>query len=98
MAKHTADRLQAVSLEGLLEDRGLNHLRVRRHGDLLVLESGPDHDAHPHARFRRLGAHIWRLEMPVHTGSWEGTPFRGQIQDLLSMLETDFPWTLAPIT
>ncbi len=97
MPKHVADRLQADSLAQLLEGRELNHLRVRRHGVLLVIESGPDDDPLPHARFRRLGAHIWQLEMPSHTGSWQPTPFRGQMQVLLSMLETDFPWALAPL-
>jgi hypothetical protein len=43
MPKHVADQLQALSLEGLLKDKQLTHLRVRRHGVLLVLESGP-HD------------------------------------------------------
>ena len=95
MPKHIADALQASSLEGLLEARELNHLRVRRHGDLLVLESGPTDDPLAHARLRRMGAHIWCLEMPSHK-SWETTPFRGQIQELLTLLEADFPWTLTP--
>ncbi|MBK7399701.1 MAG: hypothetical protein IPJ34_26475 [Myxococcales bacterium] len=98
MPKHVADELQAVSLADLIgRQPELVHIRVRRHGVLLILESGPKDDPVAHARFRRLGAHIWRLEMSTHTGGWEATPFRGQIEILLEALITDFPWTLTPI-
>ena len=100
MAKrnHTADEFQAISLQGLLTLRGLTHLRVRRHGVLLIVESGPDADAVPHVRFRRHGAHIWSLEIATHTGAWEVVPMRGQaVVDLVNLVQADFPWTLAPI-
>jgi hypothetical protein len=96
LPKHLADRLQAASLADLVRRTGLSHLRVRRHGVLLVLESGPDDDPIPHARFRRLGAHIWRIEMPRHPDGWDVTPLRGQIEMLLDFLVTETPWTLAP--
>ena len=97
MPKHLADQLQASSLADLVRRKGLDHLRVRRHGVLLVLESGPNEDPIPHARFRRLGAHIWRIEMPSHSDGWDVTPLRGQIEMLLDFLVTETPWTLAPI-
>jgi hypothetical protein len=97
MPKPVADRLQALSLEYLIKTKELTHLRVRRHGVLLVLESGPDDDPIPHARFRRLGAHIWRLEMPTHNEGWQTTPLRGQIDKLLDFLLTEAPWTLTPV-
>jgi hypothetical protein len=98
MPKHVADRLQERSLDDLVKRRwGLSHLRVRRHGVLLTLESGPDDDPIPHLRFRRLGAHIWRVEMPTHSDGWEVTPLRGQIEKLLEFLVTETPWTLAPL-
>jgi hypothetical protein len=95
--KHTADELQAMSLQGSLVRRGLTHLRVRRHGVLLIVESGPAEDPVPHVRFRRHGAHIWTLEMATHTGAWEPTFFRGQIEHLVDMVQSDFPWTVAPL-
>jgi hypothetical protein len=95
--KHIADELQARSLADLLRRKELNHLRVRRHGLLLVVESGPDGDPIPHLRFRRLGAHIWQVEMPTHSDGWEVTPFRGQIEKLLDSMLTEAPWTLAPL-
>jgi hypothetical protein len=97
LPKHVADQLQEMSLADLVQRKGLSHLRVRRHGVLLVLESGPDDDPTPHARFRRLGAHIWRVEMPSHADSWEVTPMRGRIEDLFDFLVTETPWTLAPL-
>lgn len=97
MPEPIADALQAVSLKCLLQTKQLHPLRVRRHGVLLVLESGPDDDAVAHVRFRRLGAHIWRIEMPAHAGGWEATPYRGQIEQLLDLLISTFPWTLAAL-
>lgn len=98
MAKKTADGLQADSLRQLLAARcDVSHLRVRAHGVLLVIESGPEDDPVRHARVRRMGAHIWRLEMPGRADGWETTPFRGQLEEMLTLLETDFPWTLARV-
>ncbi|WP_437985642.1 hypothetical protein [Sorangium sp. So ce117] len=39
----------------------------------------------------------WPLEIATHTGKWEKTGLRGLWQDLLKLMMTDFPWTLAPI-
>jgi hypothetical protein len=94
MPKHTADELQAISLQGVLKQRGLTHLRVRRHGQLLTVESGPANDVVPHVRFRRHGAHIWTAEFATHMGGWEQTPLRGQIEHLVDIIQSDFPWTV----
>lgn len=97
MPKHVAEELHSMSLEALLQGHGLKHLRVRRHGVLLVVESGPEDDPVAHARLRRVGAHIWCLEMPRHTGAWETTPYRGLIREMVDVLVADFPWTLQPV-
>ena len=97
MPKHIADELQVVSLQGLLSLHGLTHLHARGHGALLVIESGAKDKRVPHARLRRVGVHLWWLELPTHTGRWERTGFRGQIAPLLAVLENDFPWLLTPI-
>jgi hypothetical protein len=77
-----------------LLDRGLTHLRVRRHADLVIIESGPKTDAFKHARFRRVAKHLWRLEMGTASG-WEPTPFRDQLKALLPLLTDAFGWTVA---
>lgn len=87
-----ADTVQAV----LARYPDLSHLRVRRRGDLLTLESGPAEDPLCHARLRRVTVHLWRLEMPAASGRWDPTPFRDQLKALLDMLIQLFPWTLAP--
>jgi hypothetical protein len=94
LPKHIADELQAASLADLVRRKGLTHLRVRRHGVLLIVESGPNDDPIPHLRFRRLGAHIWRVEMPTHSDGWEVTPLRGPIEKLLDYVVAELPWTL----
>ena len=95
--KHVADELQALSLQGFLARRGLPHLRVRRYGVLLIIESGATEAPNVHMRFRRHGAHIWTLEIATHTGGWQPTPLRGQIEKLVEAVQANFPWTLAAL-
>jgi hypothetical protein len=64
---------------------------------LLTLESGRADDPIPHARLRREGVHLWRLEMPVSSGKWEKTPHRAQLGEVLAVLAEVYPWMLAPI-
>ncbi len=76
---------------------GLEHLRVRRHADLVVVESGEAQDPIPHARFRRIAAHIWVLEMATHTSRWQPSGVRGALDRLIEALIQDFGWTLSRI-
>lgn len=92
---------EAMAVEWLLdhfaEHSHLNHLRARRRGKVVTVESGPTDDVVPHARFRRDTVHLWILEMPIRGGKWDRTPFRAQIEELMDIVETQFPWTLTPI-
>jgi hypothetical protein len=93
--KAEEDHSDIVS-ETLIAQR-LAHLRVRRRGDLVVVESGSRRNPIAHARFRRVTVHLWRLEMATHTGQWQPTPFRDQLERLVEKLINDFSWTLAPL-
>ena len=97
MPKHQADKADAAQVERFLRERGLRHLHARHRADLVTIESGPRKDPWPHARLRRVGVHIWQLEMATHTGRWEPTPLRGLREQLLTMLVDQFGWTLQPI-
>lgn len=98
MPKQRAQGAQARQVEQFLcRFPELDHLRVRRRGDLLTLESGPTQDPFAHARLRRETVHLWRLEMATHTGRWQKTPFRDQLEALLELLVSAFPWTLTPL-
>lgn len=96
MSRFQAQTSDVLTVEAFLAlDPGLGHLRVRRRGDLLTLESGPSEAPRRHARLRRVTVHLWRLEMPA-SNRWELTPFQDQLKALLQMLTEYFPWTLAP--
>jgi hypothetical protein len=98
MAKLTADQLDVSGTQNFLAQYpALAHLSVRRHGALVILESGPDGDSHAHARLRRVTKQWWALEMPTHTGRWEKTPFRGPRNEVLQLLVDTFGWTLQPL-
>ena len=98
MAKHRTEEYQAQQVERFLhQSPELSHLRVRRHGSLLILESGPTDDPIRHARFRRDTVHLWLLEMATHTGRWEKTSYRDELMTLVDLVVTTFPWTLAAI-
>ena len=97
MTRFQAEARDAHSAEAFFAQYpSLSHLRVRRRGDLLTLESGPQNDPLRHARLRRVTVHLWRLEMPAAPDRWNSTPFRDQLGALLEMLVQKFPWTLAP--
>ena len=96
MPKFAAEDYHAEELEDDLAQRGFKHLRVRRRGELLTIESGNKRDPVPHARVRRDTVHLWILEMPTETGRWESTPFRQTMDPLVELLTTQFAWALAP--
>lgn len=96
MPKFAAEDYHAEELADDLTKRGFKHLRVRRRGDLLTIESDSKSDPVAHARMRRDTVHLWILEMPTPTGRWESTPFRQPIDQLVELLTTQFAWILAP--
>jgi hypothetical protein len=97
MPKYPAETWDASGLEKYLNEQGHEHLRVRKYGSLLIVESGPEKDPVTHARFRRVTVSYWTLEMATHTGRWESTGLRGILDDLRKMLVEDFGWVLTPI-
>jgi len=97
MAKHNAESWDASGLETYLHEQGHSHLRVRRHGDLLIIESGPEDDPIKHARLRRSTVHLWTLEMATHTGKFQPTGLRGLLDEIKDALVHDFGWVLTPI-
>lgn len=97
MTKLPATPEDAAAVSSYLAAEGLSHLRARKYGQLVIIESGPEADPFAHARLRRDTVHLWTLELATHTGRWEKTGFRGPWRDLLRELNTSFPWTLAPV-
>lgn len=76
---------------------GLEHLRVRKRGDLLVIESGPKGDPVKHARLRRVTKQWWTIEIATHTGQWQDAGLREARMKVLDRLIAEFPWVLTPI-
>jgi len=98
MATLTADPLDVSGTQNYLgQFEGLGHIRVRKRGALLILESGPADDPHAHARLRRVTKQWWTLEMPTHTGRWQKTPLRAPRNEVLDTLINSFGWTLQPV-
>ena len=85
-------------MEHFRQHEELSHLRARRRGRVVTVESGPKEAVVRHARFRRDTVHLWMLEMPVRGGRWERTPYRDQLEALMELLQTRLGWTLAPTT
>ncbi len=97
MAAPAAEPHHTTQVTKLLHQNGAKHLRTRKHGAAVIVESGPTADPTKHFRLRRDTVHLWRLDMATHTGRWEATPFRAQLQELVTMVLESFPWTLTPI-
>ena len=75
----------------------LAHLRARKRGSLITLESGPLDDPVRHARLRRLSVNYWTLECATHTGQWEPTGERDTFDGILELLTSTYPWVLEPV-
>lgn len=72
----------------------LTHLRARKRGAILTVESGPADDAIPHFRLRRLARSLWGLEFPARGTKWEGTPYSDELEALIELIVTKFSWTV----
>lgn len=98
MAKFKAEAHDAEYARKLLQVvHGLRHLRTRSRSDTITIESGPDDDPVAHARVRRVGVHLWALEIADHRGRWEPTNVRTKLDIALTVLAKDFGWVLTPI-
>ena len=86
------------SVQQRLRKHGLRHLRARKHGSTVIVESGPDDQPFKHFRLRRDTVHLWWLDMAGHGQRWEKTPFRAQLDELVDMVVNDFPWTLTDVS
>jgi hypothetical protein len=97
MAKFPATEFEVAAVERWLRQRAATqHVRVRKHADTLVLESGPRDDPFPHARLRRVSVHLWTLEMPSGK-RWQPSGDRGQKEALLELLVQQYSWMLTPV-
>lgn len=96
MPKLAAEDYHADELADDLADHGFPHLRVRRRGAVLTIESGSKPHVVPHARLRRDTVHLWILEMPTAGGKWDVTPYRDVMDRQVQRLVGDLAWTLTP--
>jgi hypothetical protein len=86
-----------ATISELHSHKGLAHLRVRKHGAALVIESGPTGDAVKHARLVRDGVSLWVLEIADHRGRWEYTGVREARAGAVTKLLGEFGWVLTDI-
>lgn len=97
MPKNPAPSIDPATVEQILHQRGFKHLRARKHGAAVIVESGPEADALKHLRLRRETPLAWSVDIADHRGRWEPTPFSGTLPAILRMVADDFPWVLKPI-
>ncbi|MFH1468572.1 MAG: hypothetical protein ABIO70_29550 [Pseudomonadota bacterium] len=98
MPAPTADATDQANLADLLRRHGgLDHLQVRRHGASLVLYTRTEGVNINRARLTAVSRTRWRLDMPLHTGRWQPTPFVGSLIDIFRVLTSELaPW-IAPL-
>ena len=92
-----AESHHASRVEALLHEHDATHVRARKYGAAVIVESGPDDDPVRHVRLRRDTVHLWRLDIAGRGGRWESTPTRGNIESLVSAVVEKFPWTLTEL-
>lgn len=96
MPSPPAESYHSDHVQKLLHKRGATHLRARKHGSNIIVESGAPADPIKHFRLRRDTGHLWHLDMADHAGRWERTPFRAPLDELVTMVFDSFPWTVTP--
>lgn len=96
-AKHAAESHHASRVETLLHEQGVEHVRARKYGATVIVESGPEQDPVRHFRLRRDTAHLWCLDIAGRGDRWERTPLRANLDSLVSTVVEQFPWTLADL-
>ena len=92
-----AESHHASRVEALLHEHDVMHIRARKYGATVIVESGPEDDPVRHLRLRRDTVHLWRLDIAGRGGRWESTPLRGNIESLVSAVVEEFPWALTEI-
>ena len=95
MPARPAESHHCSRVEEFLHDKGFEHLRARKYGATVIVESGPEGDAIRHFRVRRDTAHLWLLDMADHRGKWQRTPVRALLDEVLDQVVESFPWVLA---
>ncbi len=96
MPRH-ADFHHPDQVKDLLHDLGHDHLRTRKRGAAVIVESGPKDDPVKHIRVRRDTVHLWCVDIANHRGKWEKTPLRGLLDDVVHLVAESFPWVLAEL-
>lgn len=97
MPKYQAEDSHSKTVERLLHARDLAHLRARKYGATVIVESGPADDVYKHLRLTRDGVNVWQLHIADHRGRWEFTPFRGSLDELVTLVADTLPWTLQSV-
>jgi hypothetical protein len=98
MPKLAADSAHVAATTAQLHGHSeLGHLRVRKYGSALVIESGPTDDPVKHARLVRDTVALWLLEIADHRGQWGRTGLRATRDALVDSLVGEFGWVLTDI-
>ena len=87
--------LENQYVENKLLASGLNHLKVTKRGENIIIYAEDKYGKSNRCRFIYIKANFYNLNMANHLGRWEPTPFQGALDELLEMVIEQFPWTLA---
>jgi hypothetical protein len=94
--KRAVDDIWLWGLEDELRGRGLGHLRVKKHGDSLLVQSGEPDDPYNHFKLTALPRQQWRVSMGTRGKVWEPTPFQGTLKEVVALVIDTFPWMVEP--
>lgn len=90
--KHHANLVDLVQRHG-----GLDHLEVRRHGASLVLYTRLGDVSINRARLTAVSRTRWRLDMPLHSGRWQPTPYVGSLTQIFGVLTGELAPLMGPL-
>ena len=97
MPKYQAEDSHAKTVERLLHARDFAHLRARKYGATVIVESGPADDVYKHLRLTRDGVHVWFLHIADREAAGSPLPFAARLDELVTLVADTFPWTLQSV-
>lgn len=82
----------------LAKQPGLDHLKVKKHGDSLIVLCDDGGRPDKRARLTALDRRTWGLSLAMFGGRWERTPFTGTLAELTVVLAENFAGYLEACT
>jgi hypothetical protein len=97
ISRQVRNESASAKISQAFANRGLSHLKVVGRGVHLVVYSEDDQGKFNRVRFTRVDADRYQLGFATHRGTWEGSPFEGSLEELITLALDQFAFLLTDL-